>query len=91
MSRIKIRRSHESGLDKAREAADEIAGEMGERFGVTSNWQGDVLAFSHSAVRGQIQVSEEAIEVDAKLGLLVTPFKAALESRIHDYIDQYLA
>ncbi len=91
MSKINIRRSHASGLTKAREAADEIAGEMGERFGVTSNWRGDVLAFTHSAVKGQIEVSEETIEVDAKLGLLVSPFKSALETRIHEYIDRYLA
>ncbi len=91
MSKITIRREHAGGLDKARAAADQIASEMNQKFGVQCRWQGDTMAFTHSALRGQIQVSDELIEVDAKLGLLASPLKSTLESRIHQFIDDYLA
>ncbi len=91
MSKISICREHSSGLDSARAAADQIADEMTQKFGVRCQWEGDILAFSHSAVKGEIQVTEQTIEVDAKLGLLASPLKGALESQIHQYIDDHLS
>lgn len=91
MSKIRICREHSCGLESARKAAADIAGEMGQRFGVDSQWEGDQLTFSHSAVKGAIRVSEDTIEVDARLGLLALPLKSMMESRIHDFIDQNLA
>ncbi|MFK7955538.1 MAG: polyhydroxyalkanoic acid system family protein [Lysobacterales bacterium] len=90
MSKISICREHSGGLDSARAAADQIAEEMTQKFGVRCRWNGDTLAFAHTAVKGEIQVTDEVIEVDAKLGLLASPLKGALESKIHQYIDEYL-
>lgn len=91
MSRIHITREHEAGRAQAREAADQIAAEMADRFGVKARWEDDVLQFNHSGVKGQITVEEDRIEIEARLGLLVAPLKKPLENAIHRYIDDYLA
>ncbi|MEM9533649.1 MAG: polyhydroxyalkanoic acid system family protein [Pseudomonadota bacterium] len=91
MSRIQISRNHSAGLEGARAAADQIAQEMADSFGVQSVWSGDELRFKHSAVRGQIFVSEVSIEVDARLGLLLVAMKPLLVTKINQYIDERLA
>lgn len=91
MSRIHITREHQAGRDQAREAADRIAAEMADRFGVKARWEDDVLKFNHSGVKGRISVYEDQIDVEARLGLLVAPMKKPLENAIHRYIDKFLA
>ena len=52
----------------ARQAIEEVAAKLADRFGLQSTWRGDVLDFSGSGVDGAIELQPTAVRVTAKLG-----------------------
>jgi putative polyhydroxyalkanoate system protein len=87
MSRIHITRTHGLTLKKAKTAAEQIAAELGEEFDIAYEWDGDVLRFERSGVNGEIRVGKKTLEVEAKLGLLVSMLKGRIETEVHRYCD----
>ena len=54
MAIIEIQRPHGSGLSGARDAANNVAEDMRDSYGVNYEWDDNVLLFQHPAVKGQI-------------------------------------
>ena len=46
MADIKINRKHRLGIKKARVAAQKVADDLASEYGMTSEWDGDVLRFN---------------------------------------------
>lgn len=91
MPRIDIEREHHLGIEAARSAVDKVAASMQEKFGVSHQWQGDVLHFSGTGVSGSIAVSAQAVRVAAQLGLLLSPLKGRIEQDIRQRLDRDFA
>lgn len=91
MSQISLNRKHSIGLPKAREAAQKVADDLAKEYGITSRWDGDVLAFTRSGVDGRLVVGKDAISVEAKLGFMLSAFKSNIERHINDQFDRYFA
>jgi len=88
MSTVHIRRVHGQSLKKAREAAQRIADELAAEFDIDCEWDGDVLNFKRSGVQGTLSVDKEALEVNAKLGLMVSLLKGRIEQEVHRWCDE---
>jgi putative polyhydroxyalkanoate system protein len=86
---IKINRKHRLGIKKARVAAQKVADDLASEYGMTSEWEGDVLRFNRSGVHGELRVSKDEVHLDAKLGLLLSAFKPRIEEHINDNFDRY--
>lgn len=89
MSMIEFRREHALGMQKARTAAQRVAEEMEREFGMTAEWDGDVLRFSRTGVSGEMVVAEDHVELRAKLGFLLSAFKGRIEETLHQNFDDY--
>jgi putative polyhydroxyalkanoate system protein len=89
MSDISIRRSHGMTLAKARRAAEEIAAELGEEFGLHHEWQGDVLHFKRMGLSGELSVAKRDVEIRVRLGFLLLPLRPRIEHEIHHYFDEH--
>lgn len=89
MSDIKLMRKHSLGIRKARLAAQKVADDLSHEYGMTSEWEGDVLRFNRSGVHGELRVSKDEVHLDAKLGLLLSAFKPRIEGHINDNFDRY--
>ena len=87
MPNIRIRRPHQLSIDEARARVDQVASRMQEKFGLAGQWQGDTLGFSRPGVTGSIAVEREAIEVQARLGMLLTPLAAMIEQEIRRKLE----
>lgn len=87
MSSIHITRTHGQTVKKAKAAAEQIAADLAEEFDIDYGWEGDVLRFSRSGVQGEIRVLKKTLEVQAKLGLLVSMLKGRIEQEVHRYCD----
>jgi len=87
MSRIDIRHSHSLSRTKAREAVDEVAVKLAERFGIEYGWDGDVLNFSRPGVDGHIELEKDALNVRAKLGFFAAMFKDPIETEIRRVLE----
>jgi putative polyhydroxyalkanoate system protein len=89
MSTIEVKRDHTLGLKKARVAAQRVADEMEREFGMTSEWDGNVLRFTRTGVSGELVVQKSHVELHAKLGFLLAAFKGRIEEQIHRNFDEY--
>jgi len=90
MSSIDIRHAHSLPADGARQAIEDVAAKLSERFGLQSNWLGDVLNFSGSGVDGAIALLPGQVHVTAKLGFLLSAIKGMVESEIQRVLKEKL-
>lgn len=87
---MKIRRSHQLGIEEARSRADEIAEHLGRQFSLTSRWQGDHLIVRGNGVNGQLLVAEESIELEVRLGFALKLMEGPIRSAIETTMDEHL-
>lgn len=88
---MRIRRSHNLGLDEARNRADRIADDLKEQYSVRSNWEGDALHVEGNGISGQLLVDEQHIELQVKLGFALKLMEGPIRSVIERTIDEELA
>ena len=89
MSLIDIRAHHEMDHAQAQEAADELAGDLAEKFSIDYGWDEDIIHFGRPGVHGMITVSENEIRIQAELGILLTLLKARIEEEIESYLETH--
>jgi len=87
MADIEIRRSHGTTLDAARASAERIAAELGERFGLRGEWQGDTFNFKRSGLAGFLKVSGEDLHLSVSLGLLLKAMREPIERAVVNKLD----
>ncbi|MCS5560558.1 MAG: polyhydroxyalkanoic acid system family protein [Marinobacter nauticus] len=90
MSVIDIHRAHSLDKEHAREAAETLAKDLSKQFDVNYQWEGDLLKFKRSGVKGQLDISESDLHIRLELGLMLRPFKSRIEQEIHSQLDQII-
>ena len=88
MASISIAKQHALTHRKAKEAAEELAQDLKERFDLTYEWEGDHVVFERPGVAGRMHVTATHIRLEVKLGLLLTPLKPTIEREIHTQLDK---
>lgn len=92
MTDIHIRKTHNMDRRAARARVEQLAKSLQGKLAADYHWEGDSLRFVRSGASGSIDVSRAGVvEVDVKLGLVLRPMKALIESTIHDGFDSIVA
>ena len=95
MATIHVHREHKLGLAKARRIAWTWAEQVEERFSmectVYEGEESDTIEFTRSGVKGELIVSADAFELQAKLGLLLGALRGTIEKEIQGELDRLLA
>lgn len=95
MPDIHIHRAHALGLAEARKLAHQWAEEAVKKFEMECKFvEGDTcdtLEFKRSGVSGQLLVTPDRFELDAKLGFLLGAFAKTIQSEIEKNLDALLA
>ena len=87
---MRIRRSHNLGVEEARHRADLIAADLQQQFSLRSTWHGDALHVKGNGVTGKLQVDEQNIELDVRLGFALKLMEGPIRSAIEKTIDEEL-
>jgi putative polyhydroxyalkanoate system protein len=82
MPSIDIHHPHSLAPAKAREAVQEVAEKLSERFGVDYDWVDDNLDFRTAGVDGRIALGPSDLHVTAQLGFLLSALKGPIENEI---------
>ncbi|HLT12575.1 MAG TPA: polyhydroxyalkanoic acid system family protein [Marinobacter sp.] len=90
MSVIDIHRAHSLDKAHAREAAETLAKDLSKQFDVNYQWEGDLLKFKRSGVKGQLDIAEDELHIRLELGLMLRPFKSRIEQEIQSQLDQII-
>jgi len=88
MPHIDIRHSHSLPPSQARQAVEEVAAKLADRFGVECGWDGDTLNFSRSGVDGHIALEPQQLHVTAQLGFLLGAMKGPIEAEIRRVLEE---
>lgn len=91
MAGIDIHHPHQLPPARAREAVQQVADKLVERFGVDCSWQDEVLAFTGSGVDGRIALLPGEVRVTATLGFPVSMMQGPIEARIRQVLEERLA
>jgi putative polyhydroxyalkanoate system protein len=91
MPNISIRRRHSLDHKKAKAAAQKIARDLGQRFDLAHEWNGDEVSFERPGLSGSMQVGKNEIRLDVELSFLLLPLKGPIEQAIHKQLDAVLA
>ena len=86
MSTIEIRHPHTLSPGQARQAVEDFAAKLGQRFGLDYQWEGDVMHFKRSGVDGHIALAPGQLHLTAKLGLLFAAMKTPIEQEMRRVI-----
>lgn len=89
MSYIDIHARHSLGHEKARTAADELAGDLATKFDIDYGWHDDHIHFQRSGVSGTISVLEDEIRIQARLGMVLMLLKGRIEEEIVSYLSEH--
>jgi putative polyhydroxyalkanoate system protein len=86
MTTIHLQKKHQLGLAKAREVAWTWAEKAEKKLAMRCHYEEgddfDCVAFKRSGVTGELLVHADYFEITAKLGLMLSPFKAQIEAEI---------
>ncbi len=88
MSVIDIHRKHSLDKAQALEAAETLAKDLSSKFDVNYEWEGDLLRFRRSGVKGKLEILEQELHLYLELGLMLRAFKPRIEKEIHSQLDQ---
>ncbi|HSV36919.1 MAG TPA: polyhydroxyalkanoic acid system family protein [Ramlibacter sp.] len=95
MSDIHISRDHSLGLPQARKLAFRWAETAEEKLGMACTYEegktADLVSFTRSGVNGELKVTGDRFELDARLGFLLGAFKERIETEIVKNLDLLLA
>lgn len=91
MAGIDIHHSHQLPPPRARQAVQDVADKLVDRFGVDCSWDEDVLSFSRTGVDGRITLLPDAVRVQAQLGFLLAAMQDPIEAEIRRVLDTHLA
>ena len=95
MPDIHILREHALGLPQARKLAFRWAQTAEAKLGMECSYEegktSDLLSFSRSGVNGELKVTHDRFELDARLGFLLGAFKERIEREIVTNLDLLLA
>ena len=90
MANINIRRQHTLGRSIARQKVEEIAHSLQDKLNAKWSWNGDSLNFQRSGASGSVDVGDDFVEFNVKLGMLLTPMKGAIENAIQEQVNKSL-
>lgn len=94
MADLHIERKHTLGLLEARKVAfnwaEQVETDLGMQCIYEEGRSSDRVTFSRSGVKGELQVTKDMFELDAKLGFLIGAFKDRIETEIIDMLNRLL-
>lgn len=82
MADISYSVEHKLSHAAAKNAAQQVAEDLSAEYGLECEWDGDVLNFSRSGVKGSLTLEDKAAHIDIKLGMMLSMFSAKIEEQV---------
>ena len=95
MADLHLHRDHTLGLARARKVAlkwaEDVEAKLDMECTIIEGDDEDVLEFRRSGVDGRMIVAGTHFDLEAKLGFLLKPFLATIETEVGKQLDEALA
>jgi putative polyhydroxyalkanoate system protein len=91
MPDISITQKHKLSHKKAKAAAQKVADQLVDEYGITYAWNGDVLNFKRSGVSGTFEMLEHEVRLNMTLGFMLKVFAATIEEHVRKNMKKVFA
>ncbi len=88
MATIAITKHHRMTHKAAKAAAEKVAADLQQRFGLRYTWDGDRCAFERAGLAGELVVGASDVRLECTLGFLLGAIKPAIEREVHREFDE---
>jgi putative polyhydroxyalkanoate system protein len=88
MATLSISKKHQLSHKAALSAAEKVAADLQQRFGLRYRWDGDRCLFERPGLAGELIVGAKEVRLDCTLGLLLGAIKPAIENAVNREFDQ---
>ena len=89
MANITINRSHNLSEQEIKTKLDLLADKMSSRFDLDCGWKNEqCMSFKRSGVDGDINLQDNNINLEIKLGMMMGAFKGVIEQEINQFLDK---
>jgi len=90
MASIRIKKTHQLDNAKVRDEIQHLADKLSQDLSAKYHWEGDRLVFKRSGASGHIDIKQGLVNVEIKLGLVLTPLKGKIEETVNSYLNERL-
>ena len=90
MKTIKLTKSYTMSKPELDEILLKVADGLEKELKCKSDWQGDVISFQRSGLKGTLSIKEGELELYIKLGLLAASFSGVIKSHVVKYMDEMI-
>lgn len=90
MSRIVIEKRHALDVEEARRRIIPVIEETARTYGLDVTWE-DGRCFFTGPATGHVNVSEESVRLDARLGFAALFFRSAIERQVRESLEKALS
>jgi len=90
MSEISMTRAHALERDEIRARIERLASKINDRIGGSWEWQGDAVVSEARGAKARVGYDEVSIFVEISLPRTLRPFRRKLESKIDEYLVEFL-
>ncbi|MBF8744265.1 polyhydroxyalkanoic acid system protein [Pseudomonas putida] len=91
MTQISVERKHSLGRDAARAKAEALVDKLAREYDLKATWNGDRVDVARSGASGSVQIFDDRIRVDLKLGMMLSIMGSSIKSEIERALDKALA
>jgi len=91
MTLISVERKHNLGRDRARQKAEIVVDKLVRRYEVQATWAGDTVEVKRSGANGTVQIGDDSIRIDLKLGTMLSIMSGTIQAEIEKALDKALA
>jgi len=91
MTQISVERKHNLGREAARLKAETLVERLAREYDLKAHWDGDTVEVKRSGANGRIEIDDDTIRVNLKLGLMLSIMGGSIKSEIEKALDKVLA
>lgn len=96
MATIEISRSHQLGLEVAKQRAEQLAKDLEGKLGIKWSWQGNDIRFKAESgaakgASGAVIVKPGEVRVEVDLPFLLRAMKGTIAGKVEDKLNKVLA
>ena len=92
MNTISIKHKHNNTKEMACSKAGELLEDLSNKYGLLIETDGEgFIDFSGSGISGNVQICDDEINLQAKLGFFMSAMKPIISNEISNKLDEYFS
>lgn len=92
MSDLNIRREHNLNEEECRVMAEDLLGQLVEKFGGSISEEGNCFRYRHTTgMKASVEPKQGVLDINIKLNFMTRTFAPEIKKQVNRVLDKYIA